>query len=149
MLPNFSWFIENAIAASSIPSTVADFKFLKKQGISHLINLTNQEYDAASSKLGNFQLHKIPITDFTAPTTEQMDEFVTLVTTVMDAGESLLVHCHAGCGRTGTMLAAWMIASGSSAQEAIKWTRGLRSCSIETEEQEQALEIYYLSQIKN
>ena len=50
------------------------------------------------------------------------------------------VHCAAGLGRTGTVLAAWFVTQGLSAQNAIARVRRLRPGSVETEEQERAVE---------
>lgn len=54
--------------------------------------------------------------------------------------QPVAVHCRAGYGRTGTMLACYLVAvEGYSAADAITETRRRRSWSIETEQQEQAV----------
>ena len=49
------------------------------------------------------------------------------------------VHCTAGKGRTGTVLAAYFVNAGLSAREAIQKVRTLRPGSIETPGQEEAI----------
>ena len=49
------------------------------------------------------------------------------------------VHCGAGLGRTGVVLAAYFVARGASAQNAIGKVRRLRPGSIETDEQADAV----------
>jgi atypical dual specificity phosphatase len=49
------------------------------------------------------------------------------------------VHCRAGKGRTGTVLAAYFVSKGMSAAEALQRVRELRPGSIETPEQEHAI----------
>lgn len=53
------------------------------------------------------------------------------------------VHCAMGCGRTGTILACYLVASeGYSANDAIIEARKRRKGSIETRRQEQAVRDY-------
>ena len=53
------------------------------------------------------------------------------------------VHCAMGCGRTGTILACYLVArEGYSADDAIIETRKRRRGSIETRRQEQAVRDY-------
>ena len=49
------------------------------------------------------------------------------------------VHCAAGKGRTGTVLAAYLVTQGMTAGEAIRKVRELRPGSVETYEQEQMI----------
>ena len=56
-----------------------------------------------------------------------------------ERGMGVAVHCGAGLGRTGTVLACWFVHRGQTAQHAIAEVRRLRPGSIETEEQAQAV----------
>ena len=49
------------------------------------------------------------------------------------------MHCGAGIGRTGTMIACYLVDKGFSAEEAIQLVRQARPGSIETREQEQVI----------
>ena len=55
----------------------------------------------------------------------------------------LAVHCAAGLGRTGVVLACYFIDKGLTAANAIARVRRLRPGSIETEEQEKAIEEFH------
>jgi atypical dual specificity phosphatase len=57
-----------------------------------------------------------------------------------EAGMAVAIHCAAGLGRTGTVLAAYFVAGGLSSREAVEKVRDLRPGSIETVEQERAIE---------
>jgi atypical dual specificity phosphatase len=49
------------------------------------------------------------------------------------------VHCGAGLGRTGVILACWFVSKNLSVKNAIARVRRLRPGSIETESQEEAV----------
>jgi atypical dual specificity phosphatase len=52
------------------------------------------------------------------------------------------VHCGAGLGRTGTVVAAYFVTRGMGPREAVAKVRDLRPGSVETAEQERAIEAY-------
>ena len=55
------------------------------------------------------------------------------------AGMGVAVHCGAGLGRTGVIVACYFVAKEMSAKNAVARVRRLRPGSIETEEQEEAV----------
>ena len=54
--------------------------------------------------------------------------------------EVLAVHCLAGIGRTGTILAAWLVSNGLTAQEALRRVRRIEPKFVQTTEQEEFLQ---------
>lgn len=71
-----------------------------------------------------------------------MTEFVERVEASVATGESVGVHCTAGLGRSGTMAAAYLVARGATADDAIATIRAFRPGSIETEAQEDAIRLF-------
>ena len=57
-------------------------------------------------------------------------------------GEVLAVHCLAGIGRTGTVLAAWLVREGLTAVEALRRVRLIDAQYVQTAEQEEFLQRY-------
>lgn len=55
---------------------------------------------------------------------------------VLKSNDSVLIHCHAGLGRTGLLAATFLVSMGLTADSAIKTIRETRPGSIETTEQE-------------
>ncbi len=138
---NFSWIEENVIAGAHYPDDSSDFDYLRNNGIKVIISLRQKNhYTVLPAKvLKGFVIYHLPIEDFSIPTDEQVREFWQLYQKHEKLRESIVVHCYAGCGRTGTMLAAWLLLKEKvkTGQEAIEMVRELRPCSIESDEQEE------------
>ncbi len=147
-LYNFSWIEKGVIAGSSFPSVPDHFNFLVQNGIKVIINVTEKpNYEVSNDLITNFITHNIPVEDFSAPSINQLSEFLELVKSYKDKSYPVLVHCFAGCGRTGTFLASYLIDMGISktVNDAIETLRIERPCSVETETQEKILlEFQYL-----
>ena len=133
---NFSWIEEGIIAGSSKPYYEEQFAFLKNKNIQVIINLTEEPHQL--NDLDPFKLYHIPIPDFDVPKSDQIVQFLEICQKHEQASEPVLVHCIAGCGRTGTMLALWLKSKQlvETSEEAIMRIRKMRPCSIETMEQE-------------
>ncbi|XP_070555670.1 dual specificity protein phosphatase 23-like isoform X2 [Ptychodera flava] len=139
---NFSWVEEKKVAGLAFPNQPRHLQYLKEQGIKHLVTLTQR-----SPKLDTcpeIQWHPIKMPDFTAPSPDQINEFLKIVEESNAKGEAVAVHCAHGNGRTGTMLACYLIKTRKiSGQEAIDLIRELRPGAIEVPEQEQAVIQFY------
>ena len=75
---NFSWFVEGRLAALGFPSTRADIEFLCSRGVKRLISLTESPPSLHGFPLTHVH---IPIVDFTPPSIEQVNEFLSAVET--------------------------------------------------------------------
>ena len=73
--PNFSWFIQDKLAALGLPSSRADVEFLCSIGVKTLISLTETPPCLYGLKLN--QVH-IPIADMSPPSIEQVNEFLSV-----------------------------------------------------------------------
>ena len=136
---HFSWVVDEQLGGMAHPgfgaTALSSYDYLAHQDVSLLISLTEHAADAGQLlNRGIDQLH-LPVIDFTAPTLDQLDTFVSLTADELLWGGRVVVHCAAGRGRTGTFLAAWFVANGANADEAIAHVRTLRPGSIETQSQ--------------
>jgi protein-tyrosine phosphatase len=75
------------------------------------------------------------ITDFAPPTIAQAQRIVAELTSLLQAGKTLVVHCFAGLGRAGTISACVLVDQGYSADEAVKLIRQYRTGAIQTQAQ--------------
>jgi atypical dual specificity phosphatase len=62
----------------------------------------------------------LPTKGGTAPSREQIQKLTTFVNEQNKLGTAVAVHCTSGRRRTGTMLAAYLISAGASADEALQ-----------------------------
>ncbi|XP_032060419.1 dual specificity protein phosphatase 23 isoform X1 [Aythya fuligula] len=137
--PNFSWVAEGRLAGLAMPREPGHYRFLLGQGVRHLVSLSERP-PPHHGCCPAVQLHRIRVPDFSPPTPGQIQSFLQLVEEANGRGEAVAVHCLLGHGRTGTMLACYLVkAQALSGAAAIREIRRLRPGSIETREQEQAV----------
>lgn len=140
---DFDWVIPNALAASGRPHDPRKvLEFFMDEGIEVIITLTTVPLNEALINEFGFEYYHIPVQDFTAPGDRQIEKFVSVIRKARRAGKKAVVHCHAGRGRTGTMLACYLVSLRESAAKALDEVRKLRPGSVETLEQERAVERY-------
>ena len=77
-----------------------------------------------------------------APEIRQATEICNRIDLWLEAGHSVALHCLAGHGRTGTLLAAYRIWRGASAMEAIEEVRGCERRWIQSRAQVEFLEAF-------
>lgn len=142
--PNFSWLLADQLAGVSGPRSEDACALLKRFGIQAVISLTEKPLPA--QWLARFELlnEHIPIADFTAPTLPQIEQAITAINTFLAQGLPVVVYCAAGLGRTGTILACYLIWQRVTAEAAIEQVRRQRPGSIETPDQEAAIRLYEL-----
>jgi len=134
---NFSWLEKSKIAGCARPVTEGELKAVKEQGIQAIVSLTGTPLNPdAVSRIGFEYLHS-HISG--APSIKQLDHIIQFVERKNAQSKPVLVHCGEGKGRTGTVLAAYLVYHGLSADEAIRMVREKRPGSIENLEQENAV----------
>lgn len=142
IVPNFGWMIENKLAGVSYPRSEDALALLRQLGVKALLSLSEELVDIDLLKRYGFQAKHLPVADFTAPTLGQIEQAIVSIEGFLMQDLPVAVHCRAGLGRTGTILACYLVSQGSSARKAIEQVRMKRPGSIETPEQEKAIELY-------
>ena len=130
----FHWLIKSEIAGSSRPQSLAEIETWRSRGILAVISLVEDRI-----ALDGFDVLHLPVPDLTPPALAQLETACRFIDRQRSAARPLVVHCLAGKGRTGTVLAAWLIFHGVECAAAIERVRASSEGSIETTAQEAAL----------
>lgn len=144
---NFSWLIEEKLAGSGIPTSFDEFDWILNQGVKSIVTMTENSLPNNWIKEINY-LH-VPTPDLTAPDMDKIDLAVEFINEQIKNDQSVMVHCAAGMGRAGTILACYFVKYKKlSAVQAIKKIRDQRPGSIQSEVQELAIG-FYEKHVKN
>jgi atypical dual specificity phosphatase len=135
----FSWVEKPLLAALARPSEPEDFSWLRGQGIELLVSLTEDPPRKDWAEASSMLVFHEPLRDMEAPEQEQLERAVSAVVRATDRGMGVAVHCGAGLGRTGVVLAAYFVTKGLTATNAVARVRRLRPGSVETDEQADAV----------
>lgn len=143
MIINFGYVIDNELAGLAHPDSFGDVMSalaeLHELGIGALVSLDETGIKPSLARENEIKYLHLPIPDFHAPKMAQADEFVAFVQKQRSEDLPVAVHCRGGYGRTGTLIACYLVSQGMSADEAIDLVRRRRPGSIETAGQEQFL----------
>ncbi len=142
---NFSWLIDGEISGHGAPLTEDDLLFLKHKGVRALVRMAEKhKVRVTPTQIENYgfmDLHE-PVIGFTAPTQYQIDKIVTFIKESISNGIPVGVSCDAGIGRTGTILACYLVSKSYTSEQAIEEVKRRRGAEIEAEEQKEAVRTY-------
>jgi len=135
---NFSWLIENKLAGSAIPTSIDEVKWVIDQGVKSIVTIREETLDESWVKDVNY-LH-ILSNDMSVPEFDDLIYAVDFIHRRITNNEPVLVHCLAGMGRTGVILACYLIKyQKMSASEATEKIREERPGSIQSYPQEEII----------
>jgi len=136
---NFGWVLENELAGAQGPSSIEDLSYLHQQGVRAVIRMEERTIAADTGNMIDLIDMFEPVQDFTPPEMEQIQRMIEFIDQQIEDSHPVAVSCYAGIGRTGTVLACYLVHRGEEPGEAIYRVRELRRGSIETPEQEEAV----------
>ena len=120
----FSWLIKSKLAGSGIPTSINEVQWVLDQGIKSIVTIREEPLDESWTRDINY-LHVLS------------NDFIHRRIT---SNEPVLVHCLAGMGRTGVILACYLVKyQNMSADEATQKVRKERPGSIQSYPQEEII----------
>ena len=137
-----AWLEADRVLACRYPRREPALADLARRGITVLVNLHERGHDPSRlARHGLVEVH-LPVKDFTAPSPGQIAQGIATIAQAVAAGERVAVHCGEGLGRTGTLLACYLVHQGWAAEQAIDRVRTARPGSVETAGQVAAVKAY-------
>ncbi|MCS7095339.1 MAG: dual specificity protein phosphatase family protein [Thaumarchaeota archaeon] len=128
---NFGWF-EDGLAASGRPVNRSQLKYVRSRGVDAVLSLTEEPLPQELLMGSGLEYRHVPMRNHEMPSREELLQALKAIKEFRSKGMKVLVHCAAGKGRTGTVLAAYLMATrGLSVGEAITLVRNVRRGSIE------------------
>ena len=135
---NFSWLIPEKLAGSAIPTSFEEIKWVLDEGVKSIVTIREEPLDDDWIKNVNY-LH-VMSNDMSVPEFDDLTFAVDFIHRRLDDKEPVMVHCLAGLGRTGTILASYLVKyENMSADEAIEKVRKTRPGSIQSYPQEEMI----------
>jgi len=134
----FSWLIENKLAGSSIPTSIDEVQWVIEQGVKSIVTVKEEPLDDDWVKDVSY-LH-VHSNDMSVPEFDDLVSTVDFIHRRITNNEPVMVHCLAGLGRTGTLLACYLVKyQKMSADDAIQKVREERPGSIQSFPQEEMI----------
>eukprot|EP01130_Rhizamoeba_saxonica_P014393 TRINITY_DN6284_c0_g2_i1.p1 TRINITY_DN6284_c0_g2~~TRINITY_DN6284_c0_g2_i1.p1 ORF type:complete len:312 (+),score=54.23 TRINITY_DN6284_c0_g2_i1:358-1293(+) len=141
---DMNWIIQSKILAMMSPTdnpinTEEDcthkpefyINFFEDHSIKTIIRLNKVEYDETYFIEKGIEHHEMYFNDGTVPSLSMVEKFISIVEGTLENSTAIAVHCKQGIGRTGTLIACYLIKNYQfSAPESIAFVRIMRPGSI-------------------
>lgn len=106
--------VDTRVWRGAAPSSADGYRSLAKAGVTTIVDLRTEpslDIDAAALAAEGLRYVPLPINDGQTPTPVQIARFLQIVE---ETPGTVFLHCGAGVGRTGSMAAAYLVATGQA-----------------------------------
>lgn len=145
----FYWLLPGQLAGTPWPGVVHDARYdldvLRNVGITLLISLTEVPFDPQLAAEFGIRCVASPMPDMAPPSLEQALQLCHTIDRALAANQVVAVHCHAGLGRTGTVLvcyALWRAQGRQTGAEALAQARRIHPGWVQSSAQVQFLDAF-------
>lgn len=139
----FHWLRVDALAGMPAPGLTTDIGYdldlIRSAGVTHLVTLTMEPLPKEPLLEHGLQSIFFPIEDMDAPTEEQAAKLCAQVQALLGQNQVIGFHCKAGLGRTGTMLASYLVWEGVAPEAALQQARTVEPNWVQSAKQENFL----------
>lgn len=137
---HFRWIRDETLAGMGRPGltrdAAVDLEAIASAGVGLLVSLTEEPYPPAELRSYGIEPRHFAIKDMGVPAIGPTASLCSYIERQEKRGNPVAVHCHAGLGRTGLLLASMLAWHGAGADEAIARVRRARRGYIQNHAQE-------------
>ncbi len=147
-ITGFYWLERGVLAGCARPggrdgeTLRADLAEFAEYGVGALLSLTEAPLDATALERAGMSYLHLPVDDLQSPEPEQIEQALAFIDAQRVRGRGVAVHCLMGQGRTGTVLAAYLIRAGRTPDAALRELRAICPGAVSAPVQQRALEAF-------
>jgi len=143
----FLWLLKGELAGTPLPGVFMDqdydLRALQRVGVTHLVSI--MEFAISQQALQKYGISRAHffIEDMGVPSLPNAAAICLHIQRRIAASDIVAVHCRAGLGRTGTVLALYLIWKGSTAIAALERVRSIEPRWVQSQQQVDFLEAFF------